>query len=99
MIYAVLALVLVAAFYAVCGAFCVGVWASTEIIKTFEVRWEERASRRVALALQEQGRKQLERQQAIERWKAQHQDLTPDQENIMSEEIEAALSAGPGRRG
>jgi len=88
----------VVALWGMAAMFACGVWAAVEILKTFELKWDEKAARRVSMALQEQARKQIERRQVVERFKQTYGELPAEHEAALTEEIENVLSAGPTRR-
>ncbi len=74
--------------------FACGLWAQARVSDLYWRASEERANRRVALAVQDAERKRHERQEAINRAKVLYgPHLQPDQDAVIEEEVERVLGA------
>jgi len=82
--------------------YVLGVWSYAQTYASFLVHQEAKADRKVQRALMERDRARMDRARMIERIRrAEGDTLTPQQEEVVTEEVERILGAGPngpGRR-
>lgn len=89
------ALVIPAAIVGLLTGFVVGVYAYAHVYAHFKAREEERAAKRIALAVQQAQAQRNKTQEIVNRMKAMYGPGLGDKEQVVSEEVEAILSAGP----
>jgi len=78
-------------------AFVCGLAAYAHVFQHFLKGQQEIAAVRVQKALQEQARKQIDRQQFMERMKEKYGELPEPHQDVIQDELEKVLSAGPRR--
>lgn len=75
-----------------------GLWAHAHLYQHFLAREEEKANRKVLKALQEQNKKQIDAKLVAEKLRSMYgPDLSARHVDVINEEVERVLSAGPQR--